>query len=104
MNIWQEEFDYLSCLLLGKYGHPTRPLGNLRMCLVGQLRGRNEGATNDEPQKKKQKMSHFIFYWSKQLLIWSKPQLQKTYLAEHNANKTENKPELIERVKACMHS
>eukprot|EP00731_Ephydatia_muelleri_P002008 Em0001g2008a len=30
----QEEFDYLSFLLLGKYGYPTRPLGSLRMCLA----------------------------------------------------------------------
>ena len=60
----------------------------------------NKDLSNDEPQKMKQKMSHFIFNWSKPLLKWSKPQLQ-TYLAEHNANKTGNKPELIERVKAC---
>ena len=60
--------------------------------------------SNDEPaQKKKQKMSHTTFDWSKPLLKWSKPQLQ-TYLIEHIVNKTGNKPELIERVKACMHS
>jgi hypothetical protein len=57
--------------------------------------------SNDKPQKK-QKMSHITFDWSKPLLKWLKPQLQ-SYLAEHNVNKTGNKPELIERVKACMH-
>ena len=57
--------------------------------------------SNDKPQKK-QKMSHITFDWSKPLLKWSKPQLQ-SYLAEHNVNKTGNKPELIERVKACVH-
>ena len=60
--------------------------------------------SNDEPaQKKTQMMSQTTFDWSKPLLKWSKPQLQ-TYLTEHNVNKTGNKPELIERVKACMHS
>ena len=48
--------------------------------------------SNDEPaQKKKQKMSQTTFDWSKPLFKWSKPQLQ-TYLTEHNANKTGNKP------------
>ena len=51
-------------------GHPTRPLGNLRMCLMGQQRGGNEEVTqrrisvsNDKPQKK-QKMSHITFDWT----------------------------------------
>ena len=57
----------------------------------------------DKPQRKKQKTSNATFDWSKPLLKWSKPQLQ-TYLAEHNLCTSGNKPELIERVQACMNT
>ncbi|KAL5500450.1 hypothetical protein EMCRGX_G012014 [Ephydatia muelleri] len=57
----------------------------------------------NKPQRKKQKTSNTTFDWSKPLLKWSKPQLQ-TYLAEHNLCTSGNKPELIERVQACMNT
>ena len=57
----------------------------------------------DKPQRKKQKTSNTTFDWSKPLLKWSKPQLQ-TYLARHNLRTSGNKPELIERLQACMNT
>eukprot|EP00731_Ephydatia_muelleri_P005596 Em0002g1772a len=57
----------------------------------------------DKHQRKKQKTSNTTFDWSKPLLKWSKPQLQ-TYLAEHNLRTSGNKPELIEKVQACMNT
>eukprot|EP00731_Ephydatia_muelleri_P012859 Em0007g169a len=57
----------------------------------------------DKPQRKKQKTSNTTFDWSKPLLKWSKPQLQ-TYLARHNLCTSGNKPELIERLQACMNT
>ncbi|KAL5488941.1 hypothetical protein EMCRGX_G017969 [Ephydatia muelleri] len=95
--------------------------GNIRLAelpVVGQVRtsyqsigqSKDEASKSprkkagcDKPQRKKQKTSNATFDWSKPLLKWSKPQLQ-TYLAEHNLRTSGNKPELIERVQACMNT
>ena len=91
--------------------------GNIRLPVVGQVRTSYQsiGQSKDEasksprkkagcnkPQRKKQKTSNMTFDWSKPLK-WSKPQLQ-TYLAEHNLRTSRNKPELIERVQACVNT
>ena len=95
--------------------------GNIRLAelpVVGQVRtsyqsigqSKDEASKSprkkagcDKPQRKKQKTSNTTFDWSKPLLKWSKPQLQ-TYLAEQNLRTSGNKPELIERVQACMNT
>ena len=87
--------------------------GNIRLAelpVVGQVRTSYQsiGQSKDEapksprkkagcnkPQRKKQKTSNTT--------KWSKPQLQ-TYLAEHNLCTSGNKPELIERIQACMNT
>ena len=95
--------------------------GNIRLAelpVVGQVRtsyqsigqSKDEASKSprkktgcDKPQRKKQKTSNTTFDWSKPLLKWSKPQLQ-TYLARHNLRTSGNKPELIERLQACMNT
>eukprot|EP00731_Ephydatia_muelleri_P014233 Em0007g1543a len=95
--------------------------GNIRLAelpVVGQVRTSYQsiGQSKDEapksprkkagcnkPQRKKQKTSNTTSDWSKPLLKWSKPQLQ-TYLAEHNLRTSGKKPELIERIQACMNT
>ena len=104
MNMWQEE----ELPIVGQVRTSYQAIGQSKDVPGGLAQGKKQRGhsykdlSNDEPAQKKKQMSHTTFDWSKPLLKWSKPQLQ-IYLTEHNVNKTGNKPELIERVKACIH-